>query len=128
MIDDERFATHSDRIANSPAAVLELQEAIRHMKLGEIGPLLDARDLPWSPIFSLTDIAGDEQARINGYIVAKQHRSGVEIDVLAPPFLLRDVDIEMGPAPEVGQHLEEALLEVGYSWDDIDRLRNEGAF
>jgi crotonobetainyl-CoA:carnitine CoA-transferase CaiB-like acyl-CoA transferase len=128
LIDDERFATHADRIANSHAAVLELQEAIRRMKLEEIGPLLDERDLPWSPIFSLTDIANDEQARVNGYIVSKQHRSGVAIDVLAPPFSLRDVDIEMGPAPEVGQHLEEALLEVGYSWDDIDRLRNEGAF
>ena len=32
-----------------------------------------------------------------------------------------------GPAPEVGQHTEEVLLEAGYSWDDIAALRDEGA-
>ncbi|HZQ37008.1 MAG TPA: CoA transferase, partial [Dehalococcoidia bacterium] len=32
-----------------------------------------------------------------------------------------------GPAPEVGQHTEEVLLELGYSWDDISALRAAGA-
>jgi formyl-CoA transferase len=29
-----------------------------------------------------------------------------------------------GPAPELGQHTEEVLLELGYSWEDIARLRD----
>ena len=29
--------------------------------------------------------------------------------------------------PELGQHTEEVLLEVGYDWDDIARLREAGA-
>jgi len=32
-----------------------------------------------------------------------------------------------GPAPEHGQHTEEVLLEAGYTWDDIGRLKDEGA-
>jgi crotonobetainyl-CoA:carnitine CoA-transferase CaiB-like acyl-CoA transferase len=27
-------------------------------------------------------------------------------------------------APELGQHTEEVLLELGYSWEEIDRLRS----
>lgn len=29
------------------------------------------------------------------------------------------------PAPEVGQHNEEILLELGYSWDDISRFKEQ---
>jgi formyl-CoA transferase len=31
-----------------------------------------------------------------------------------------------GPAPELGQHTEEVLLELGYSWDDLERLKAQG--
>ena len=30
-------------------------------------------------------------------------------------------------APELGQHTEEILLEFGCAWDDISRLREDGA-
>ncbi|MDP3767863.1 MAG: CoA transferase, partial [Dehalococcoidia bacterium] len=32
-----------------------------------------------------------------------------------------------GLAPELGQHTEEVLIDAGYSWDEIDALRREGA-
>jgi crotonobetainyl-CoA:carnitine CoA-transferase CaiB-like acyl-CoA transferase len=31
------------------------------------------------------------------------------------------------PAPEFGQHTEEVLLEYGYSWEEIEGLREAGA-
>ena len=71
---------------------------------------------------------GDEQARANDYIVKKQHRSGVEMETLAPPFGLRDEALRLEPSPEAGQHTEEVLLELGYSWDEIGELRERGAF
>ena len=32
-----------------------------------------------------------------------------------------------GTVPELGQHTEEVLLEVGYSWDDIAELQQQAA-
>jgi len=32
-----------------------------------------------------------------------------------------------GPAPELGQHTEEVLLEAGFGWEDIARLKDSGA-
>jgi crotonobetainyl-CoA:carnitine CoA-transferase CaiB-like acyl-CoA transferase len=29
-------------------------------------------------------------------------------------------------APELGQHTEEVLLEFGYTWDDIIKIKDEG--
>jgi crotonobetainyl-CoA:carnitine CoA-transferase CaiB-like acyl-CoA transferase len=31
-----------------------------------------------------------------------------------------------GPAPELGQHTEEVLLELGYDWEDISKLKEDG--
>ena len=33
---------------------------------------------------------------------------------------------EAGAAPELGQHTEEILLELGFDWDRIGALRAEG--
>ena len=32
-----------------------------------------------------------------------------------------------GLGPEFGQHTEEVLLEAGYDWNDIEKLRETGA-
>jgi crotonobetainyl-CoA:carnitine CoA-transferase CaiB-like acyl-CoA transferase len=29
-------------------------------------------------------------------------------------------------APELGQHTEETLLELGYTWDDMAEFKNQG--
>jgi crotonobetainyl-CoA:carnitine CoA-transferase CaiB-like acyl-CoA transferase len=29
------------------------------------------------------------------------------------------------PAPELGQHTEEILLELGYSWENIGKLKEQ---
>ena len=128
LADDPRFDTLERLLENRVEAIAELEQAIGLLTRDELGRRLDSHGLPWSPIFEVEDVIDDEQARVNNYIVKKQHRSGVEMETLAPPFGLRDEEPQMEPAPEAGQHTEEVLLELGYGWDEIGELRERGAF
>lgn len=128
LLEDERFSTPKALSTNSIAAVREIQAEIEKKSVREWQPVLDSLDLPWSPIFDGEDICADEQARVNGYILTREHRSGQKVEVIAPPFQLRGLEMSLKSAPETGQHTEEVLLELGYSWDEIGRIREAGAF
>jgi crotonobetainyl-CoA:carnitine CoA-transferase CaiB-like acyl-CoA transferase len=43
---------------------------------------------------------------------------GIEVFLQTPAAVRRE-------APEFGQHTEEILLEMGYTWDDITKLKGE---
>ena len=128
LADDERFQDFASILEHAIEAREALEETLGSLTLDELAPLLDAADLPWAPVSSLEEIVDDEQVRANGLILSRRHRSGRMIDVPAPPFRLRNAPLTLGPAPEVGQHREELLLELGYGWPDIERLANNGAF
>ncbi|HEY7269895.1 MAG TPA: CaiB/BaiF CoA-transferase family protein [Dehalococcoidia bacterium] len=128
LIEDERFCTPRQLSTNSVVAVQTIQAELEKKTVAEWEPVFDGLDLPWSPIYDGLDIANDSQAESNGYIVKKTHRSGQEVRVVAPPFQIRGAPISVEPAPETGQHTEEVMLELGYTWEDIARLREAGAF
>ena len=128
LADDPRFDTLERLLENRVEAIAELEQAIGLLTRDELGRRLDSHGLPWSPIFEVEEVIADEQARVNNYIVKKQHRSGAEMETLAPPFALRDEELRLEPSPEAGQHTEEVLLELGYDWDEIGELREQGAF
>ncbi|MFQ5874076.1 MAG: hypothetical protein ACE5JL_09775, partial [Dehalococcoidia bacterium] len=48
------------------------------------------------------------------------------IKVVASPMQFDDAPFKArAPAPELGQHTEEVLLELGYTWADIGRLKEQ---
>lgn len=128
LVDNPRFRDFDSILENAYEATQILDSTIGEINLEELQPRLDAADLPWAPIMSLEDIATDDQARVNGMIRTKKHRSGLDIDSIAPPFQLRDQPPRLEPSPAVGQHREELLIELGYEWDEIVELGKTGAF
>ena len=45
----------------------------------------------------------------------------------APISLNGEIETKAKPAPEYGQHSEEILLELGFSWEEIAAMREAGA-
>ncbi|HEV3111954.1 MAG TPA: CoA transferase [Candidatus Binataceae bacterium] len=66
-----------------------------------------------------------EQAHVNGYLRRMDHPEAGSITVVGCPISTGgEPDLQAAPPPpELGQHTEEVLLEAGYGWEDIDRLR-----
>ena len=62
----------------------------------------------------------------NQYLIDVEHPLHGPIKVVASPMQFDDAPFEArAAAPELGQHTEEVLLELGYTWTDIGRLKEE---
>lgn len=54
---------------------------------------------------------------------------GEDVPTVGPPVRLSRTPGSLRHlAPELGQHTEEVLLEAGLDWDEINALRETGAF
>jgi crotonobetainyl-CoA:carnitine CoA-transferase CaiB-like acyl-CoA transferase len=88
---------------------------------------LTAADILATEVANHQQVLHSEQARLNGYLLDLEHPVAGKITVTGCPVTLNgEVAHQAEPAPEFGQHTEEVLLELGYSWEEIGALRDTG--
>jgi crotonobetainyl-CoA:carnitine CoA-transferase CaiB-like acyl-CoA transferase len=73
------------------------------------------------------DVATDEQAIINGYFQPVTYESGHTLPLVAAAAQFDQEPASLTRGPEHAEHTEEVLLEYGYDWDDLIRLKESGA-
>jgi crotonobetainyl-CoA:carnitine CoA-transferase CaiB-like acyl-CoA transferase len=89
---------------------------------------LGEADILVTEVVDYSAILKSDQALINGYLLELDHPLAGKVLVSGPPVALNgEVTTKARPAPEFGQHTEEILLQAGYSWEDIAKLRETGA-
>ena len=123
LVDDPRFVDMAARRANGPECVALLDEEFGRRTFAEWKDLLTKFDAPWAPVQSVTELLEDPQVVANGYI------GDVVIDG-EPVYQLPTVPVqfdgkppELRLAPELGEHTETVLVELGYTWDEIGELK-----
>jgi crotonobetainyl-CoA:carnitine CoA-transferase CaiB-like acyl-CoA transferase len=127
LIEDAQFLTLEDRKERSPEAVAILDGIFGEKPLADWGPILDANDVIYAPVREMLDALSDPQVELNDMLRTLVHSEHGPYQVLNTPIHLEDTDIgPKSPSPELGQHTEEVLLEIGYSWDDITRMQDSG--
>jgi CoA:oxalate CoA-transferase len=86
--------------------------------------ILKAAGQRFAPVNTYADVINDSQVLENGYIIEIDHPEWGRVKSIGTPIFMSDTPLVPGEvAPEVGQDTEVVLLELGYSWEDIERLK-----
>lgn len=126
---DPRFATMLDRMGNCAECVALLDATFaRRTRADWLERLSRGGDFIVSAVNSVDQLPDDPQVRANGYVTSFEHPVYGSTEVVGIPVRLSDTPGRLRlPAPEFGQHTEQILVdELGYGWDDIERLREAG--
>ena len=125
---DARFTDMARRAQNAEACVAELEKTFRSQTLGEWEKRLAGFTGVWAPALSPAEVHDHVQVHANGYLPEVRASDGSSFRLPSPPAQYGGEQIvPRGPAPELGQHTEEILLELGRDWDAIAEVRASGA-
>lgn len=128
--EDPRFKNMDVREKHSAELIAILDEVFASRTYEEWDKTFrEAGDFIYTSIRTVSDLSSDPQALENEYITDFDHPTLGKIKMVGIPvkFSKTPGAIRL-PAPEFGQHTEEVLLEIcGYTWEEIEQLKDEGA-
>jgi len=122
---DPRFASNSLRVANRPALDGLLASVLSGQTAAEVESELDAAGIANARLRTVEAFLDHPQ------LTARDRWREVDspvgpIRALVPPIALDGASPRMDAIPEIGQHTDAILHELGYRDDEIMRLRADG--
>ena len=125
--DDPRFATIEGRGLNAKEVATEFQRIFRAHTRDEWGEIFDREGVWWARVQHTHDLVDDPQAIAARGFIEIPLADGTTAPMVATPvdFDGRSCEV-IEPVPELGQHTELVLLELGRDWEDIARLHEAG--
>jgi crotonobetainyl-CoA:carnitine CoA-transferase CaiB-like acyl-CoA transferase len=120
---DPRFAQRDARIEHGAEYEAEVEATFAARTYDDWCDVLRDSGTPWAPVQSAAEVARDPQVVINNYLVQLETEDGVPYQLANAPAEFNETPAIPARAPSAGQHTEEVMLELGYSWDDIIELK-----
>ena len=128
LIDDPRFTTPQDRSKKRVACNEELEKATATKTSAEWVEILNKAGVPCGPILNVKEVFEDEQVRALGLSVKIRHpRLGEQEVQNLPVTLSRTPGAVRTASPDLGEHTDQVLAELGYSREEIAALHRDGA-
>ena len=122
---DPRFTANADRVANRDRLDALITASFATHSAEQVLARLDAAQIANARMNTVQEFLDHPQ------LAARERWRMVDspagpIRALVPPFGLDDVEPKMGPIPDVGEHTDAILNELGYAVADIERFRSSG--
>ena len=123
LIDDERFARGYPRFLNRNELQAEMETAFASNTAAYWLEQLRQEDVPASIVNDYAAMATDPQPAANGYLTEIDHPKFGKQQIVGLHIELSETPGEPGaPAPELGEHTDEVLMELGLSADELAAL------
>ncbi len=124
---DPRFVEMKVRDAHSAELIPLLDAAFATRTRDEWVALFKAREVNCSPVQDYGDLRRDPQVIENGYLIEVEHPVVGRLTEVNVPIVMSKTPARFrNIAPQHGEHTELVLQEHGYSWEEIERLRDKG--
>ena len=125
--DDPRFVTNSARMANLAALADAMNAVLVTRTKAEWTAAFDAAGVPAGPVHTIGEALEHPQTRARDMVVDLVHPQAGATRALGCPIHFSETPPQVRrPAPMLGEHTREVLLEYGYSDAEIDALQSVG--
>jgi crotonobetainyl-CoA:carnitine CoA-transferase CaiB-like acyl-CoA transferase len=112
LVDDRRFTTNADRVANRKELEKLIADRLVQATVAEWVDKISFAGVAVAPVNSIRDVFSDPQVVASGQVVAFDHTTLGEINLVGSPIhMSRTPVIHQGAPPVLGEHTEEVLDE-----------------
>jgi formyl-CoA transferase len=128
LLTDPRFSDPTKLMQNMPQLTVILDEIFSSKPMAHWYEIFSGVHVTFGAVRGPQEVINDPQLRLNDIIVPLEGAGGKLTSTISSPIQVHGVTkVPARRAPEIGEHNEEVLKQLGFSMDEIDGLHATGA-
>jgi crotonobetainyl-CoA:carnitine CoA-transferase CaiB-like acyl-CoA transferase len=128
LLTDPRFSDPAKLMANMPQLTAILDEVFGAQPMAHWSEVLNGVHATFGPVRGPEEVINDPQLRANDIVVPLEGAGGKLTSTISSPIQVHGVTkVSAKRAPDIGEHNDEVLKELGFDATEIDGFRASGA-